>query len=257
MFGHPDPYHHTIQDDVDKVDPSELKRVMMVTALSSLFMANSADEQAVELANETLLRGYGRIAKDVDRALKMLEKSVSSGNNLHKSYKEAVNIAEHSISREQEEVLSGKIFCQGKDAIRYVESLAKQLHQVKGELLQRIKAYYQFLCYGIKQKPRFIISLSDEEKEAKKLIPSRNPVFTGPLSNDYLIEALGDERIVEKLPLGGNLAYEAANFINGKRSLLEVRNALSAEYGPIELSKVKEYLEILQRAGLVRINPLE
>lgn len=97
MFGHPDPYHHTIQDDVDKVDPSELKRVMMVTALAILFMANATDEEAVELANETLLLSYGRIAKDVDRALKMLKKSTNSEDSLHHAYKEAVNIMEQCI----------------------------------------------------------------------------------------------------------------------------------------------------------------
>jgi len=39
--------------------------------------------------------------------------------------------------------------------------------------------------------------------------------------------------------------------------LLEIKNALSAEYGAVELGKIKEYFEILQKAGLIQISSLK
>lgn len=159
--------------------------------------------------------------------------------------------------REKAEVLSCIIFCQGKETISYIETLAQQVHESKEEFLKRINDYYKLLCSQIQKKPQFAITLTDEEREAKLLIPHRNPIFTGPLARDYLVEKLADERIGDKLPLRGNMAYEAANFINGKRSLLEIRNALIAEYGEVKLVELQEYFKILQKAGLIQTSSLK
>jgi hypothetical protein len=254
MFCHPDPYHHTIQDTVEKVDPSELKRVMMVTALAGLFMANASDDDAIALANEAQLRGYSRIAIDMDRALKMLKKSGTSADELHRAYKEAVNIANHSIEREKAEVLSCLTLCQDSKAKMYIEGLAAQVGQTEDDFNKNIKDYYQVLCDRKNIKPQFAIALNDEEKAAQNIVPRRNTVFTGPLAMDYAIEKLGDERIGEKITLSENTTYEAANFINGKRNLLQIRNALSAEYGPIDIIALKEYFDILEKAGFIQMN---
>ncbi len=257
MFGHPDPYHHTIQDTVEKVDSSELKRVMMVTTLASLFMANAEDDKAIALANEAILRGYGRIAIDVDRALKMLKKSVNATEELHQSYKEAINIVNHSIEREKDEVLSCQTFCKDSKATNYIKGLAAQLNQTEDNFIKNIKDYYQLLCNQNNAMPQFAFTPTDEEKTAQKIIPSRNPIFTGPLAIDYVIEKLEDEHIGEKIKLIGNTTYEATNFINGKRNLLQIRNALSAEYGPIDIRALKEYFDILEKAGLIQIKHSE
>jgi aminopeptidase YwaD len=254
MFGHPDPYHHTIQDTVEKVDPSELKRAMMLASLAGLFMANASDDDAIALAYEAQLRGYGRIALDMDRALKMLKKSGTSAEELHQAYKEAVNIANHSSEREKTEVLTCQALCQGSKAKMYIEGLAAQVGQTSDDFIKKIKDYYQVLCEEKNMKPQFALALSDEEKAAQNIVPRRNPIFTGPLAMDYVIEKLGDERIGEKITLNENTTYEATNFINGKRNLLQIRNALSAEYGPIDIKALKEYFAILQKAGLIQMN---
>ena len=50
---------------------------------------------------------------------------------------------------------------------------------------------------------------------------------------------------------GEEYAYEILNFADGRRSALEIRNAVSAEYGPVPLELVVEYLKALERIGLV------
>ena len=49
----------------------------------------------------------------------------------------------------------------------------------------------------------------------------------------------------------GDVAYEIVNFIDGIRSVGEIRDAVSAEYEPVPLAAVAEYLDRLARAGAV------
>jgi aminopeptidase YwaD len=51
---------------------------------------------------------------------------------------------------------------------------------------------------------------------------------------------------------GEEYAYEVLNFANGTRSTEEIRDAVSAEYGPIPLELVNEYLQALEKTGVVQ-----
>jgi hypothetical protein len=50
---------------------------------------------------------------------------------------------------------------------------------------------------------------------------------------------------------GEEYAYEVLNFADGKRSAQEIRDAVSAEYGPVDLGMVVEYLKALEEIGVV------
>jgi len=49
--------------------------------------------------------------------------------------------------------------------------------------------------------------------------------------------------------VGEEYAYEVLNFANGKRNTQEIRDAVSAEYRPVEM--VLEYLQALEKIGVV------
>jgi aminopeptidase YwaD len=50
---------------------------------------------------------------------------------------------------------------------------------------------------------------------------------------------------------GEEYAYEVLNFADGKRNAQEIRDAVSAEYGPAALEMVVEYLRALEKIGVV------
>ena len=50
---------------------------------------------------------------------------------------------------------------------------------------------------------------------------------------------------------GQAYAYEVLNFVNGKRTAQEIRDLVSAEYGPVPLAMVVEYLRALQGGGVI------
>ena len=252
MFGHPDPYHHTIQDTVDKVDPTELKRVCYMAACCAWWMANASDEEAFSLANEVAKRGLGRAGLDLCRAMRAMESSIATPEEHYLAYKEGVNVVKHSFSRELSALSSVLVFVHKEPTRKYIGLLSENLGANQRLFLREVEDYYRMLCQRFGFSPRQI-TLTDEEKRASRLVVIRSEEFKGPLASGYLAEKLGEENIEEKLPLRGNIAYETINFVDGKRSLLEIRNAVSAEYRPIELKVVEEYLRILERAGLIRI----
>ena len=92
----------------------------------------------------------------------------------------------------------------------------------------------------------------------------RNPEIKGPMSGfgySWLSEHL-DAEIEESLKLpdytglwgsGGDYAYEALNLVDGKRSVQEIRNWLTAELGPVDIGMVSEYLDALSQTGLLQV----
>jgi len=50
---------------------------------------------------------------------------------------------------------------------------------------------------------------------------------------------------------GEECAYETLNFADGKRNAQQIRDAVSAEYGPVPLEMVVEYLKALEKIGVV------
>ena len=50
---------------------------------------------------------------------------------------------------------------------------------------------------------------------------------------------------------GEEYAYEVLNFADGKRNAQEIRDAVSAEYGPVPVEMVVEYLRALERIGVI------
>ena len=51
---------------------------------------------------------------------------------------------------------------------------------------------------------------------------------------------------------GDEYGYEVLNFVDGKRTVRDIRDAVSSEYGPVEIALVAEYLRALEAAGVVK-----
>jgi hypothetical protein len=52
---------------------------------------------------------------------------------------------------------------------------------------------------------------------------------------------------------GGDYAYEVLNFADGRRDVQQITNAVSAEFGPVPMPLVLEYLRALERIGVVEL----
>jgi hypothetical protein len=52
---------------------------------------------------------------------------------------------------------------------------------------------------------------------------------------------------------GEDYAYEILNFVDGKRNAQQIRDSVSAEYGPIPFADVIEYLRALESIGILQV----
>lgn len=50
---------------------------------------------------------------------------------------------------------------------------------------------------------------------------------------------------------GSEYAYEALNLVDGERTVGGIRDDLAAIYGPVPVETVAEYLEVLERIGVL------
>jgi aminopeptidase YwaD len=90
---------------------------------------------------------------------------------------------------------------------------------------------------------------------------TRAPEPKGPMSGfgyEYFQDKWGNKpapRLLSARPQWGDggYAYEALNLVDGRRTAQEIRDALSAIYGPVPLADVVEYLRALQTIGILTV----
>ena len=63
----------------------------------------------------------------------------------------------------------------------------------------------------------------------------------------------GSSRLLRVQDSGALYAYEAFNLVDGKRSLGEIRDVLSAEFGPVPYELIEEYLRACAEAKLITL----
>jgi len=86
MLTWPDPFYHTSQDNADKCDPTQMKRVSVIAAAAAYTVAAADEKMAAKIACEVAGNAMGRIGRQVNRAMYELDKRQKK--NLSRSIKE-------------------------------------------------------------------------------------------------------------------------------------------------------------------------
>ncbi len=246
MFSHsPDYTHHTSEDTPDKVDPVEIERCEVLAAGAALHLASLTPQQAIGLAHLASGNCAGRLGADFRRATAQIPQS--SNGQTSRAWAEAQNLLDHAVQRETAVLGSILQFADNGEVEKVVSALQDQLrqqHTVYSELLA--------------QHAHAMADLSGEQPPALHATPdSRVPVRTtrGPLDFSLPQSKLSGERKAwyasKEFTLTGNQRFELVNFADGKRTVSQVRDALSAEYGPAPQAVVVRYLEDLVTAGVM------
>ena len=75
MITWPDPFYHTSQDRVDKCDPTQLKRVAFITAISAYTIASADEDQAINIAGEVYGNATRRLGYQVSKSFDEVNKT--------------------------------------------------------------------------------------------------------------------------------------------------------------------------------------
>jgi hypothetical protein len=219
----PDRYIHTNFDTAANIDTTKLKRAAFIGAASGYFLATNFPDA---------------------------RESVGGANRQGRALRDAQNrVRFESLDRRAE---GCAFLIKGLEYERRIEKSAELLpSKVPGYIPRR----YEDLTCGetIGRVPQ---KQSNEPKWQRRSEPN------GPLAvfgYDYFAEHAKVAGVAmpklfgyEGLWGGGEeYAYEVLNFADGKRNAQEIRDAVSAEYGPVPLEMVVEYLKALEKIGVV------
>jgi aminopeptidase YwaD len=250
----PDIYIHTDHDTLFEIDATKLRRVALLGAASGYTFAALDGARAPTLLPFLAARAQQRLAKGFERAL-----AVAQDLNLQPqdAVFEAHNLVAQMLRREQAALQSFGAFTQSaKELAPFLEALKKQAATLH-EWLERIAAL------------RGVHGSSVPDWHATRdgaRIAARIAEF-GPLiyqNDDVLVDRLGTER-VRKIKLlhadssrllnvqdrAAIYAYEILNFVDGKKSVVEIRDAVAAELGPIPVELVADYLQACEEAKII------
>ena len=238
---HPDVYIHTTGDRPDHIEPTKIKRSAFIAAASGYYLATMPDHGAW-LLRLSYANACARLAEDGRRAA-----ALAAGDR----GAEAANIVTQALRREQRRLRSLSRFVDLDGALHLgaqaVDGLGAGLAAAAKGILDSIPASGT--------DPSRLGPLAADTR-----VPVRNPAVKGPLApgDDWVKEKAGRAAAtiaITRVPRSEDVTYEIVNFIDGARSVAEIRDAVSAEFEPLDPGAVSEYLDILAKAGAVTFRP--
>ena len=253
----PDIYIHTDHDSLAQIDPTKLRRVALLGAASGYVYASVEAQQLPKFIPVLTAAGETRLARIFQDAQKLVD-DPSLQSNI--AWYEARNLVNQALRRE----------------IAALGSLVELTNGPEGSEADGVKAltaqaatFNNWIDTHAKlrgaQGTTPIVGWN--EGPDSRRIPIRIGDF-GPLTyqnDNVLLARLGKERYGKIKLLNAEAtallnaqdqselyAYEIVNFVNGKRTVGEIRDAVSAEYGPLPIDLVVDYLEACAEAKIVQ-----
>jgi aminopeptidase YwaD len=234
---HPDIYIHTTGDLADNIEPTKIKRSAFIAAASGYYLAAMPDHGA-SLLRLSYANAQERLGEDGRRAMAMAADNRPA---------EAANIVSQALRREQQRLRSLSRFV-NLDGDLHLGS--DYVDRLRASLVDATKGMFQIVSGGS----------APPATATDTRVPVRNPAVKGPLApdGDWVMEKAGAAAAaiaVTQVARSDDVTYEIVNFIDGSRTVGEIRDAVSAEFEPIELKAVAEYLDLLAKTGAVRFKP--
>jgi len=254
LIAWPDMWYHTSGDTVDKADATQLKRVAFITSAAAVFLGSAGPRETQIMMAETANRGLSRIGRDKLRAERMVLNAEAKA--LAEAAKEAVNVVTQSFMREKDALASIKFFIRNNAALDgLLKARVQALDVLMKPAVADIEKVYEHRAVGegLKfQKP----ALTPDEVRLSKIVPVRTARMQGYFDSRGFRENLKDMKDLPAYNLQRN-EYEVRNFIDGSRSILDIRNGVSAEYDPVPLKDVENFMLVLEKAGFIDLKKMK
>jgi hypothetical protein len=225
------------------VDPVELERSEVLATAAFLFLASLTEDEGVELA-------YLAGAKVADR----LGEAVREGiRHLLAAPPEAVGHAWNEVQNRLDHHARW-----GMDAVRdilHFNDGPRVRVAVEGQL-RILEEQSEALADAVAQTAASKGARGERPPDLGRPVDNRVPVrlTRGPLAGGLPASALPPERAAwyssPRNLLRGSMPFELVNFIDGERTVTQIRDAISAEFAPIPTQAVARYVEDLVTAGL-------
>jgi hypothetical protein len=242
----PDDYIHSSDDDLWQMDATQLERNAVAVAAVAYYIARAGDDEGPPLAAHVLAQGRARHGRELAIAAELIRQAPASARVA--AWRRGVALVREGLARERRALQS--VLALAPEGAKTPAAVAGLDASQPGES----SAEAQLLPFwtaitGERAGPA--VELTAREAELATRVPS--------LVDNVRLH-LDQRRTVKRPPvLHALMAYEALNFVDGSRSVLDIARAVAAEadaagewyYGRVEVDDVAGYLESAAAAGLV------
>jgi hypothetical protein len=256
----PDEYIHSTDDDLWQIDRTQLQRNALAVAASALYLADLNDREVPTLLAVMAGKARERLSHDLAIGLsRMAEaaarkevqppsgKSPEVGSDLHAAYHDALILLDEAEKREVTGLESVRQFSP-PHVQKLLESLEEDMKLTELNHQKRIEEWYLALG-GTMVHPQ----LEDREKALATQVPKNLGTLGEYLRHNQQIEGPAG--------LHGLMKFEALNYVDGKRSLLDIYKAVRAEslsagewyYGTVKLEDIQELFKAAEKEKVVEI----
>jgi hypothetical protein len=244
----PDDFYHSSMDTPDKSDPTQLKRVAFIAAASAIAAISAQPEDAITFAALSAGKGRRRIANKYEYSINLMQTAEPA--DLYTAYKKAAITIEQSYKYELANLKTILLIAEdNKDAISSIETESANFNTEMKASLKSLDEMYKYLCQQQDVKPMQLV-LTPEEEKMGQLIPIKKAKGMVAQMAVNMDSGLPESHDVNKYV---HAAWELANFIDGKRTMLEIAHAVLAECGGPMPEKSAEYFYGLEKNGVVEL----
>ena len=213
---------------VPPADATDLDRASFIGAAAAYFLATLPNAGAEALLSHLTVGAHARLAEDGRRAVALMGNQQRAGADTLVMFGQA-------IEREQRRMRSFERFMP--------EPVDPMLRRRITEMEKGITSVWTSI--GITSSPfvppaERLRGRAGEDRRVPARAATTLPSVDVPGQFGWFDNA-------------GDIVYELGNFIDGQRSISDIRDAVSAEFGSVPLPAIVEYFERLAKAGAVTL----
>ena len=257
LFVWPDQWYHADTDTPDKGDPTEMKRAAFIGAAAAWTAANLADDVLPGLLDAVSRFGYARVAaRELPRALALVDEGDAA--TLAVRAAEAADLVSLAAEREIAALRSVQDVWTGSAAARpLLDQKVRQWELYRAAVQAQVAGAAKLRAAALGVKGAVTAPADPLEKKYAAAVPSIARAIRGrefsPTSYEPYTSYLNEHpEALKSLGLTPALAGAVLNFVNGRRSVPEIRRWVVLETGqPVTLAAVAGYLDILRRVGWI------
>jgi len=232
----PDIFYHSTLDTVDKSDATALKWIGSAIAVTSYEIAIADRSKALEFADIDFARNISKLS--------------------HAYVKSSNAIKKGKITLEQAIKNINFVLSNACDSLKSLRTIAQDIDDEINNLIDILNMNAEKIRVTLKAKfSDEKTDMSDVEKEANEIKPKR--LFKYPLNFTDIIRKLSFDELAKWMKINNqdkqfhNKIYELCNFMDGNRTLYEIVDLVSFEFGELKVDIALDFVKTLKQLGLV------
>jgi hypothetical protein len=267
----PDQWYHTSQDRPDKIDPTQMKRAVVITAAAATIIAAADDRIAGQIAAEIVSNAAGRIGHQLARGIEELKRT--DAEHLAAVHKKARGYVEAAAINERATLDSVRQLAQDKAALgTYLDGQKAAVAGIEQGALKALDNAAK-LTAALLHSAAPALKPTELEKRAAAIVPRPTPRIRENGYQGYQAALQEAQRQPAAAPApaakpaagtaGGGPAGapnrslrgaigEIQLLCDGRNSALDIKKMLDTQFRQeTDLEVILSYLEMLKKAGLV------